>query len=61
MNHGLIPASRQRLIDVAIIAHVNVIELAIIIVAPIAIPNTPVKVNTKNNNVTNASISHVAK
>jgi hypothetical protein len=61
VNHGLIPASRHRLIEVAIIAQVSNNELAIIRIEPMITPTMPVSVNTKNTNVTMARISQVDK
>lgn len=61
VNHGLMPASRHRLIEVAIIAQVSNNELAIIRMEPMTTPTIPVSVNTKNTNVTMARISHVDK
>jgi hypothetical protein len=61
VNHGLIPASRQRLIDVASIAQVSVAEVTNKMIDPSTTPIIPVSVSTKNNIVTIARINQVAK
>ena len=61
VNHGLIPASRHRLIDVANIAHVSVAEVINKMIDPTTTPIVPVSVSTKNSMVIIASINQVAK
>jgi len=61
VNHGLIPASRQRLIAVASIAQVSVADVTSEMIDPTTTPIIPASVSTKNNMVTIERINQVAK